>query len=1081
MTIEIQESNDNKDSIFEPISVHPKFLSGGYNQERARKDFFTTYLGYRNPAAVTNEITPQRRTSIDNDFVPYALTDSVLYDLLDEMHERDEVIGGTEELITAQICGMKLQLGLVDAKDEKQQEVTKFVRENLLELSGHFGFENFKHNTIKLSRRHGFSVFEILYKRENGKIVFAGFHHRHPGMFEFDEMGNLYLYSTSTNIVSPYNLVKTNRELKRVGVESRNRFFVHRMPAPYGNPYGESALYPLRFAYYFKKHAKISWASNIDVNGVPFLVGTVKQGMGGLTGSDDARQKFIQAMESAREDVAILLPEGIDIKSIDRGIQGKDSPQEQWIDYLDQYIQARLLGAQLTTGGAEKGNGFAAARVNKRVAQEILVSTTRAFVESVQRQLINPLVRMNFGDIDPPKLLCNFEGQPDQDEIVKKYQAAQTLGLVVSREKAYLELQITPPKDEEDELLPAVTPGMFVPANGEGGAVGTPPKNLTDPSVEDEGNSRYLKDTEDLESAAIAQQFAFENEEWEQVYSNWKSAVNLSAAQLKSWGESPVSRMASLSPGAVIARNLKLLETPKDQWGRSEISAAKRTISFIARMSKAGDGKDVRVDIPFSKQEISLLNWAHRPGTVSPAKLSAWSGEAGKRKVEAINKGEKFEMPSLVEKFNFEAIDRFRFVDLLDKVAAHERDLAKNAAIIALRNWENNIRQNNAYRLNAPLSLQFIQNNLPQLPRTYSNSASDIAAGIVAMSVVSMNASPASNMPREISANIDDYSEGLNYLVKNNLITDEEKDFAEELLLLLAIEVHDRLRVYTSDLAFRLSVAPTKFDSKFLLDAALPIIRAGGTLEEYINKVIPSGDNIPKDLANYYDMVFRGEASSVFHAARNYMSKTEDYVMQIWGKRYFNPDDERSRPTHALVNQLLVKLNSDADRAFVGGPPWAYNCRCTFEFLPEGQGYAENPNALSIALNLERFDSPLNAATFILDKSPALEFSLVQRIRNLFSDLSTERYHIISTGTHEEFATVDDSLCTIVPSGSGACIIECGDKKASFSFDEERGHIVHEDSIGMCFSTCGVTLPCGKYKIINETFPSMTVFDTHRT
>jgi len=126
-------------------------------------------------------------------------------------------------------------------------------------------------------------------------------------------------------------------------------------------------------------------------------------------------------------------------------------------------------------------------------------------------------------------------------------------------------------------------------------------------------------------------------EELDEVYREWKKWTNITASQLRAWSESPVSRMASIDPAAVIRRNLHLLETPKDRWGAKEISDAKRTISFNQRMSGDDQGKPVRVGIPFSKRDISLINWAHRPSTVSSSTLSSWSGKQAKEKIKGKN------------------------------------------------------------------------------------------------------------------------------------------------------------------------------------------------------------------------------------------------------------------------------------------------------------------------------------------------------------------------------------------------------------------------------------------------------------
>lgn len=127
-------------------------------------------------------------------------------------------------------------------------------------------------------------------------------------------------------------------------------------------------------------------------------------------------------------------------------------------------------------------------------------------------------------------------------------------------------------------------------------------------------------------------------EELDEVYREWKRWTNMTAEQLRRWSESPVSRMASLDPAAVIKRNLHLLETPKHKWGAKEIRDAKRTISFNQRMSGDDQGKNVRQGIPFSKRDISLINWAWRPPTVSASKLRAWSGKSGANRVDKLNK-----------------------------------------------------------------------------------------------------------------------------------------------------------------------------------------------------------------------------------------------------------------------------------------------------------------------------------------------------------------------------------------------------------------------------------------------------------
>jgi hypothetical protein len=119
----------------------------------------------------------------------------------------------------------------------------------------------------------------------------------------------------------------------------------------------------------------------------------------------------------------------------------------------------------------------------------------------------------------------------------------------------------------------------------------------------------YTLDAPEFEFAELASY-----DELDVVYSNWSQAVNMTASELREWSENPCSREASIDPVAVIKRNLRLLEKDKDEWERDDISDAKRTISFIARMrgAKPGQPRDGPHGCP-SKWAISLMNWSHNP------------------------------------------------------------------------------------------------------------------------------------------------------------------------------------------------------------------------------------------------------------------------------------------------------------------------------------------------------------------------------------------------------------------------------------------------------------------------------------
>lgn len=104
-------------------------------------------------------------------------------------------------------------------------------------------------------------------------------------------------------------------------------------------------------------------------------------------------------------------------------------------------------------------------------------------------------------------------------------------------------------------------------------------------------------------------------EEIDEVYSKYHDIVNMSASELEAWSENECSKNASLDRSP-IERNLKLLRTPKSEWGQSEVTQANRTISFVSRMKGAEQGEPTKTSegraCP-SKRDISLKNWAYDP------------------------------------------------------------------------------------------------------------------------------------------------------------------------------------------------------------------------------------------------------------------------------------------------------------------------------------------------------------------------------------------------------------------------------------------------------------------------------------
>jgi HK97 family phage prohead protease len=110
-------------------------------------------------------------------------------------------------------------------------------------------------------------------------------------------------------------------------------------------------------------------------------------------------------------------------------------------------------------------------------------------------------------------------------------------------------------------------------------------------------------------------------------YSSFHNSVNMSADEIRRWGNSECSNLASRPEDGgqggqrVRERVIKLLETPRADWGQTEFRMAGRVVNFVSRMRGNEQGEPAREGCP-SKRDISLMNWGYNPNKKSYSIIS---------------------------------------------------------------------------------------------------------------------------------------------------------------------------------------------------------------------------------------------------------------------------------------------------------------------------------------------------------------------------------------------------------------------------------------------------------------------------
>ena len=102
------------------------------------------------------------------------------------------------------------------------------------------------------------------------------------------------------------------------------------------------------------------------------------------------------------------------------------------------------------------------------------------------------------------------------------------------------------------------------------------------------------------------------------VWSEWKEAVNMTASELETWLETDESKAVGQkedgsgeSVGHASGRHIvRILRTKKGDLGDDDVQHMTKVVGYVHRHSAQGPPKE---DVETSKWRYSLMNWGHDP------------------------------------------------------------------------------------------------------------------------------------------------------------------------------------------------------------------------------------------------------------------------------------------------------------------------------------------------------------------------------------------------------------------------------------------------------------------------------------
>lgn len=268
----------------------------------------------------------------------------------------------------------------------------------------------------------GSSVSEMKWSVYNGG--------RYDGLYRVADLKNKPLKSTSFVVDSFYNVISLVTRIAPgmslpigsiipisfehinsiKGMLPRANFMVFTWNPPNGDPRGRSILRPAYSAWWMKQQVMNEWLAWIAQFSRPILVAEtapnaqpipIKDNMGNImldsNGNPICRSPasvMVEDLEKARSGSVVVLPNGADARLLQ--VSGEGAGLKSAIEFADRQITRAITHQHLASGEAQH-QSRASSQVHQDILGMLIIYIKQMLSSIVKRELIRPLIMLNFG------------------------------------------------------------------------------------------------------------------------------------------------------------------------------------------------------------------------------------------------------------------------------------------------------------------------------------------------------------------------------------------------------------------------------------------------------------------------------------------------------------------------------------------------------------------------------------------------------------------------------------------------------------------------------------------------------------
>ncbi len=315
-----------------------------------------------------------------------------LCDLADDARLKDCHLNGILHRRETAVAGLRWQV--VPASDRpKAQRIAVFV-EQVLKAFGEeqlpgAELKDLNHTLSHLNGAvfYGYGVAEVLWDRRGRYVVPLGSIPMAPRRFIFAQQDGSFRWWDAVGSAYPY----PGFDLR--SAYPTGKFLIHRPRINGTVGCMEGLVRPLVWASLFRSWSIGDWMRLAELAWKPYRVGEYER-----NASTEDKAALLEALELLTTNGFALIPKTTNVRvEYVKGSSSAGTDHATLAAFLAAEMSKCVLGATLTVEQGPVGSN-ALGNVHADVSKALRDTDARAIEATIQRQLVTPLVRMNFGD-----------------------------------------------------------------------------------------------------------------------------------------------------------------------------------------------------------------------------------------------------------------------------------------------------------------------------------------------------------------------------------------------------------------------------------------------------------------------------------------------------------------------------------------------------------------------------------------------------------------------------------------------------------------------------------------------------------